>query len=79
MSSVNTCHRTFQIDVTAVSWVVAVFKLFSRCIISSITDRAILATTKDLEYVTLVDIDSGTTPYFRVATIAATKHVEGLT
>ena len=79
MSSVNTCHRTFQIDVTAVARVIGVFKLFSRCIISSITDRTILATTKHLEYVTLVDIDSGTAPYLRVATITATKHVEGLT
>ena len=79
MSSVNTCHRTFQVDVTTVSWIVGVFKFFCRCIIRSITDRTILATTKDLEYITLIKVNCRASPYLRVATISATKHVEGLT
>ena len=77
MSSVNTLVISFQIDMTTVSWVVGVFKFVSRCIISSITDRTVLTTTKDLEDITLIDIDGRAAPYLGIATKAATKHVQG--
>ena len=47
--------------------------------VDSLTDRALLTTTKDLEDVALIQVDSDTTPYLRVGTIAATEHIQSLT
>ena len=42
-------------------------------------DDALLTATEDLEDIALVQVDCSATPYSGILTIAATKHVEGLT
>ena len=44
-----------------------------------LANDSLFTATKNLEYITLVQVDCSATPYSGILTIAATKHVEGLT
>ena len=64
---------------TAISWVVGVFKFFCRCIIGTLTNSSVLTTTEDLEDITIVHVDGCASPNLRLCTIAATKDIKRLT
>ena len=75
----DTGYGTVQIDVSAVSWVIAVFYLSCCFIIRSLTDAALLAASEYLEHIAAIEVDSDRTPYLGILTLTSTKDVECLT
>ena len=82
----HTCHFAVEVDVSTV-FLVLFFILFRQVcslifqnvgcgVASAFSDCSLFAATKDLEYVSLIQVDGGAAPYFRVFTITTTKNAQ---